>query len=370
MKLFGRSNKTITISSETIIKTIALTVAAYLVLQFAGNAAHQLRLVVVAAFLALALNPAVTAITKRLRSKSRVRATGMAYLAVVGVLTLFGVLVLPPLVRQTADFINDVPRIVTDFQSNDTALSNFVRQYGLDDEVRRIANDFGDRFNEFSGPILSTASRIGGTVVSLITVFILTFMMLVEGPIWYRRFLAMQESEKRKSRDRVAHKMYRVVTGYVNGQVLLAAISAGSSLIALLIASTLLNVSVNAVALAGIVFLFGLIPLIGNILAAGIVALFSLFASTPLALIMLAYFLVYQQIENATLQPYIQSRSNQLTPLIVFVAALLGVGLGGILGALAAIPLAGCVRVLLEEKYGERLFADEVSEPKETTETT
>jgi predicted PurR-regulated permease PerM len=119
--------------------------------------------------------------------------------------------------------------------------------------------------------------------------------------------------------------------------------------VALVIGSTLANVTINPVALAGIVFVFGLIPLIGNTLAAALVIVFCLFASSGLAVGMAIYFLLYQQIENATLQPYIQARSNNLTPLIVFISALIGAQLGGLLGALAAIPLAGCIRVLLDE---------------------
>ena len=69
---------------------------------------------------------------------------------------------------------------------------------------------------------------------------------------------------------------------------------------------------------------------------------------------MLIYFIVYQQIENATIQPYIQAKKNQLTPLLVFVSALIGVGFGGILGAFVAIPVAGCIKILLEDQFEKR----------------
>lgn len=355
MKLFGRSEKTITISSETIVKGILYAVLAYLLFQFIGAVTHQLRLIGVSIFLAIALNPAVNWLTHKLKSKSRTRATGVAYLMVITILVGFMSLVVPPLVRQTSDFVRDIPATIDDFRTQDSAISRAVRRYNLDDQLIKIRNDFSNRIDDVAGPVVSTASKIGGMLISTITVLVLTFMMLVEGPLWYERILAMQPEAKRKHRREVLRRMYRVITGYVNGQVLIAAIAAGFALIALLIASTLTDSSVNAIALAGIVFLFGLIPLIGNILAASVVVLFSLFASTALALIMAIYFVLYQQIENVTLQPYIQSRGNQLTPLTVFVAALLGVGLGGILGALAAIPTAGIIRILLQEKFATQL---------------
>ena len=151
--------------------------------------------------------------------------------------------------------------------------------------------------------------------------------------------------------------MYEVVTGYVNGQLLLALIAASFNFIVLVVASTLLNVTVNAVALAGILIFTGLIPMIGNLIGAVIIVTACLFVSLPLALIMLGFMLLYQQVENITLQPFIQAKYNELTPLLVFIAALLGVGFGGILGAFIAIPLAGCIKILLLDYWSRRKVA-------------
>jgi predicted PurR-regulated permease PerM len=102
------------------------------------------------------------------------------------------------------------------------------------------------------------------------------------------------------------------------------------------------------------VALFGIIPTIGNIIAAIVVALACLFSSVPLAITMLVYFVIYQQIENVTIQPYMQSRKNDLSPLLVFIAALLGIGFGGILGGFVAIPAAGCLKILIEDYLDDR----------------
>jgi predicted PurR-regulated permease PerM len=182
-------------------------------------------------------------------------------------------------------------------------------------------------------------------------------MMLVEGPAWLERFWELQPASKLKKRRHVAKRMYEMVTGYVNGQLLIATIAALFALVALLIASTIFNAPINPIALALIVGLVGLIPMIGNTLAAIIVVIVCLFVSLPLAITMAIFFLVYQQIENATLQPYIQARYNELTPLIVFIAAIIGVSVAGFLGALVAIPIAGCLRVYLTEYHSEKLAA-------------
>lgn len=366
MLFFKKQDQTITVSTESIVKTILVAFAAYILFRVVGDISHQLTLIFVSMFLAIALNPAVTWLTVRLKSKSRTRATGVAYLFVMTVLVCLGLLIIPPLVSQTTEFIKEVPQTISNFKTQDSAAANFVRKYGLTDQLDKLSKDFSGRFGDVSGPFFSTATRVGGTIVSFVTVLILTFMMLVEGPLWYGRLMLLVPEKDRAHRHRIAKKMYKVVTGYVNGQVLIAGIAAVFAVVALMIFSTIFDAKVNVIALGGIIFLFGLIPLIGNIIGATLVALFCLFSSTSLAIAVSIYFLVYQQLENATLQPYIQSRSNQLTPLIVFLAALLGVGLGGIVGALAAIPIAGCLRIVLEDRYGHKFVTNKQIETKKT----
>ena len=359
MKLFS-SNKpnTITITDGTIIRALIITFAALLFWHFLGKVTHVLELVGVSAFLAVALNPAVSFLGSKLKLKNRIFATGVAYIVVLLILAGLMMIIIPPQVKQTNSFIHNIPQTISNFQQQNSTITRAIHRYKLDKQISDINSSISNRVKDFSGPALSTAGKIGKTIISTITVLVLTFMMLVEGPIWLERLRSVQPPKQREQRSRVAQRMYRVVTGYVNGQVLVALIAAAFATIALFIGSHIAHVSVNIAALAGIVFIFGLIPLIGNTIAAVLVCLFCLFASTGLAIGMIIYFIVYQQIENATLQPYIQARNNQLTPLIVFIAALLGASVAGLLGALAAIPLAGCLRVLFDEYIADHLPDD------------
>ncbi len=345
----------VNLTNRTIVRIILLIVATLFTLKFLGSAARPLILISTAFFLALALNPAVSWIARRLKSKSRARATGVAYLLVLVILITFITLVIPPLFAQIRDFIADVPQTIQNAKNQDTSLGSFVRRYNLNEQLDGLASDFSYRFKDIHRPVLSTAGRIGSGLISTITVLILTFMMLVEGPFWLEKILDMQAAEKRERLRRLALKMYKVVTGYVNGQLLIALIGGSFALMALLIASTIFNVSVNAVALAGIIALMSLIPMIGNMIGASLVVLVCLFSSLPLAITMAVFFLVYQQIENATIQPYIQARNNELTPLLVFVAALLGVSVGGLFGGIVAIPAAGCAKILWEDYFARKI---------------
>jgi predicted PurR-regulated permease PerM len=346
---------TISVDSRTVVKIIAIVFATVLLLAFLKIIAHALIILFMAFFLALALNPAVSWIADKLKSGSRVLATGLAYIIVLTLLITFTVLVIPPLVRQTIDFIKDVPQTVQNFTADDSTFSNFIDRNNLNEQVDGLTQDFSDKFKDIGEPVLSTAGAIGSAFITALAVLVLTFMMLVEGPRWFEKFIAVQPQEKRQARRELAKRMYKVVTNYVNGQVIVAFIAGSFALVGLVIASNIYNVSVNAVALAAIIMLFGLLPLIGATIGATIVVLACLLVSTPLAITMAVFFVVYQQIENMTIQPYIQSKTNSLTPLIVFGAALIGVNLGGILGAFIAIPAAGCIKLLIEDYYSKRL---------------
>jgi predicted PurR-regulated permease PerM len=344
----------VTVENRTIIRLVIVMVILLFGLSFVKNISHALLIIFISFFLAMALNPAVTWISRKLKTKSRALATGAAYVLVIVFLAMFFSVVVPPLVRQTSDFIKEVPDTIQEFKRDDSSFNKFIDKYKLNDEIDRFSADFGNKFKDVGGPVLTTAGVIGSTVVNTITVLILTFMMLVEGPMWINRFISLISPNKRKRAEDLAHKMYKVVVGYVNGQVIVAAIGGTFAGISLFVMSQIFDASVNAIALGGIVGLFALLPLIGTTIGASIAVLACLLVSVPLAIAAVIYFVIYQQIENVTIQPYIQSRSNNLTPLSVLIAALLGVGFGGFLGAILAIPVAGCIKVLIDDYLARR----------------
>lgn len=344
----------IIISNNTVFRIIAIIIVSLMAIKFFSRITHPLSLVFFALFLSLALNPAVGWIAAKLRLKSRAAATGVAYFVVLVVLGSFISWVVPPLVKQTAEFIRSAPQTISELKDENTSTGKIVQKYNLEEQIDGLSQNIKDRTNNLQQPVISTASKVGSALVSVLTVLVLTFMMLVEGPLWIKKFWLLHPKERREHDQELARRMYRIVTGYVNGQVLLALLVSLLSLVVLLISSTLLDVSINAVALAGIMFFTGLIPMIGSLIGAAIVVTACLFVSVPLAIIIAVFILVYQQIENITLQPYIQAKFNELTPLLVFLAALLGIGFGGLFGAFIAIPTAGCVKLLIQDYIKQR----------------
>jgi predicted PurR-regulated permease PerM len=354
-------NKTeITVTNRTLFKVLGIGLVAFLLIRITIALAHPITLILIAFFLAMALNPAVSWISRKLGKKTRrSTATALAFVSVLVVLITYFSLVLPPLVSQVGNFISDIPSTIQNLKTQDSPVGRTVRRYNLDGQIDKLSHDFSSRVS--AKPVLDTAGRIGGTLVSILAVLAMTFMMLNEGPAWVERILVVQPEAKRNHYKKLLQKMYGMVTGYVNGQFIMASIAGLFCLVVLVIASSVIGVSVNAVALAGMLAIFGLIPMIGNPLGAFVVILGCLLSSFNLAIVMAIYFLIYAQIENVTLQPYIQSKQNELTPLTVFVSALLGVSYAGIIGALFAIPVAGSVRILIidwMERKGLRKPAD------------
>jgi predicted PurR-regulated permease PerM len=113
-----------------------------------------------------------------------------------------------------------------------------------------------------------------------------------------------------------------------------------------------------------LVGLLGLLPMIGSSLAAVVVVIVALFTSTFAAGVMLVYFLVYQQVENHIIQPFVVGRAVSISPLLVLIAVLLGISVGGILGALVAIPLFASLQILVHD-YMKRHLRAAAASPKQ-----
>ena len=122
----------VTISNRTVVRLILLTIGTIVAIRFALNVANVLQLIFIAFFLALALNPVVSWLARTLSLKSRVTATGIAYLLVVIVLGAFFALVVPPLVKQTVNFVRDAPDTIHSLKSEESVIGDFIRRYELD----------------------------------------------------------------------------------------------------------------------------------------------------------------------------------------------------------------------------------------------
>jgi predicted PurR-regulated permease PerM len=347
---------TVTITNETFVRLALLTVGTIILLLSIRRASHALLLIFAAFFLALALNGPVHWIGARLPGKqrgSRALATSLSYLIVIVLLGGFIASIAPPLVKQTESFINAAPQLVSDFRDQNSPAGRFIRQHHLEKQVNTFSSQLSDRLKNVGGTAFSTVKRVGDSIFSLLTILVLTFMMLVEGPRWLRFSREIVPDKHHKLADRMAREMYAVIKGFVNGQVTLAALASALIMPAVLV----LHIG-YPVAIMVIIFICGLIPMVGHTIGAIIVTLVALFHSTSAALIILAYYILYQQVENIFIQPRIQANSTNMSPLLVFASVVIGVSFGGLFGGLVAIPVAGCLRIAILEYLRDNRIID------------
>ena len=311
-----------------------------------------LLLLAISLFLALALNPPVSLISKRLPGNSRVGATAIAYLIVIALLGGFFVLVVPPVIEQSAKFANSVPGLIDDLAERRTLFDDFIVQYGLEGAVDQAVENAKDQAANIAAnlgnTLVSGATATFSGLANMIFVLVLTFLMLIEGPAWLRRMWGLYDDQERLEKHQaLVSQMYRVVTGFVNGQLMVAGIAAVCTIVFVLTMSILFDLPANlAVPLAVIIFLTDMIPMVGSTIGAVLVAIVLLFNAPAVALIFVIYFVIYQQIENNFISPAIQSKSVELSALLILSAVLIGLTLGGLFGGIIAIPIAGCLRVL------------------------
>lgn len=344
---------TIDVSSKTFIRFF-FTIIGIAVLGFLfWKLWPSLLLIFVAFILAVALNKPVSSLADRLPGEGRVAATGIAYMVVLIFVGIFVYIAVPPTIEQTGRFIDYLPQQVEDLTSNRGALSDVINQYGLQSQIQQIAVSAKEQSASLaqgvgSSIVVGVSSILNGAF-TLITVLVLTFLMLIEGPKWQQKFWNLYTSDEMLERHQVmSEQMYKVVSGYVNGQVAVASIAATLGLVVLLALTLFFGLPLTIIIpLAVVIFVTDMIPMIGALIGALIVMLVLVLNVPIAALVFLLYYLVYQQIENNLIQPVIQAKSVSLSALTIFVALIIGIALLGIAGGILAIPVAGCIRVVI-----------------------
>lgn len=319
------------------------------------SARTALILIGVAFFLALALNAPVSYLAKHLPGRSRVGGTAIAYVVVVALLGAFAFLVVPPIVEQTAKFAETVPTLIESATTQWKGLGAVIDKYNLQPQVDAAITSIKDNATSWAASagqnVLTGLGSLLSLIVSSFLILVLSFLMLVEGPMWLRRIWHVYNDHDRMERHkRIMGRMYNVVTGYVTGQLTVSAIGAALAGITVFILSLIFNVPTNlALPTVAIAFTLSLIPMFGSTIAGVLISLLLIFNDTGAGIIFIIYFVLYQQIENNFIAPTIQSKKVELSALAVLVSVTIGLYVFGLAGGIISIPIAGCIKVLLDE---------------------
>jgi predicted PurR-regulated permease PerM len=334
---------------RTILRVLLIVLAVAVSLEVIWIARHVLSWVVIALFLALALDPFVGFIQRRTRL-GRGAAIAVAYLIVLAVIAGIGATFVPKLVDEVNGFVQALPNYVHDLTHGRGRLGFLERKYHVVEKVReQVQNGGATRVLGLSGAALSVTKSVITIIAATVTIVFLTFFMLLEGRSWVERVYSLLPESSQPRWRRVGDDIYRTIGGYVTGNIVISLIAGATITIVLLVMGV-----PYAVALGLIVAFLDLIPLAGATLAGIIVTVVAFLHTVPAGIVVLVFFVVYQQIENHFLQPVIYGRTVQLSPLAVLVSVLVGAELAGILGALAAIPVAGTLQVVVRDQLSAR----------------
>src|SRR2546421_3173167 len=334
---------------RTVFLVVGILVSVGVTLKLLWISRHVLAWVFIALFLALALNPAVDWFERRYRGR-RGLATGTVMLLALVVIAGIGALFIPTLVDQVSGFAKKVPDYLHDITKGRGRLGFLQTKYHLVDKARHALNNGGaKKLFGLTGTAVAISKSVITAILATVTIVFMTFFMLLEGPMWIDRFFGLMRPQTQKRWRSVGHDIYRTVGGYVTGNLLISLIAGVSTAIVLLIMGV-----PYWVALGLIVGILDLIPLAGATIAGIIISAVAFLHSIPAGIVVVVFFVVYQQVENHLLQPVVYGRTVQLSPLAVLISVLIGAELAGVLGALAAIPVAGTLQVILVDLLPSR----------------
>ncbi len=315
---------------------------------FVIEAFRTIALVIIAGFFAAVLAPAVRHVEGWTRGHRGIAVGVVMFGTLLVALGTVGLFVFP-IHSQLIDVASDLPGTVRNASQGRGAVGHIVTRLHL----RQFVLDHQDGLQKWADDVdKSSFDVLRATVVGFLssaTVFVITYFLLLQSSALGAATLNLMPARRRAAAHRVAVDASKAVSGYMVGNLLISLVAGVTAFICLAAVGV-----PNAGVLALWVAFADLIPLVGATLGAA-VAVFAAFLHTSLAgFIALAFFIVYQQIENSVLQPKVMARTVRVNPLVILLSVLVGVELFGFGGALLAIPFAGIAQVIGREFHQER----------------
>ncbi|MGW5149857.1 AI-2E family transporter [Rhodococcus koreensis] len=316
----------------------------------AADVSGTLLLVVIAIVIAIGLNPAVRWLVRK--GLRRGFAVGAIFLAAGLLVVLFVLLIGPPLFTQITGLADDIPRYASDLATRNDWIGRYIREHDVATSVKEYIADLPSKVAASFGTILGVAGRIGSGVFQFATVAILSIYFSLSLPSLRKTAAMLFTPDRREHGERVLDRAIEKIGGYVGGNLATSGVCAVLAMIALLIAGV--PFAVPLALWAGIA---DLIPQFGSYLGAAPAVVIAFLKSPALGLIVLAYFIAYQQFENYWLVPRVMKDAVDLSPAAVIISTLIGGGLLGFAGALLALPIAATLKVVIQDMWLQERIA-------------
>ena len=351
------SKTVIDIDTRTFIRFWLVLLGIGLAIAFIYQSLTGLIIIGISIFLALALKPLVRKFNNFLGNKTT--AAVLAYSIIVIFLILIVLIIGPVVVNETSKFVQQIPTAFETSIGGWNGINRFGQNLGIENlqgEISKALTSLSNNIiNNLGTTVTTSISAISDTIVKAMLVLVLTLLFSVEGPkimdrIWH--YLGTRKEDK-KSVDvarRVVSRMGGVVSSYVAHQVLVAFIDGCATMFFTFIITLAFGLSPTlAIPMGLISFIFYLIPMFGQFIGSCIVTVVLAFSNPIAAIVFVVAYVIYIQIENNLIAPKIQGNAMRLPAVVVLCATIIGMYSFGLLGAIIAIPIAGCIRVLIEE---------------------
>ena len=347
---------------RAILATVGIVVATYISIVLLLAVVRILAWIAVAGFMAIVLAPLVTRLDRRLGGR-RTLATGVVVfgtlIAWAGVIALFVI----PVRTQLLHTITDLPGTVHEAANGRGPIGRIVHRLHVESYVKDNEAKLARAADRLSVSSFEVIQTVLSAAFAFVTITLLTFLFLSQSSAIGRAAQGLVPFRRRASAQRIASDAAGAVSGYVIGNLiisLIAGVAAFGCLVALGVPSP--------VVLALFVAVADLIPLVGATVGAAVCVIAAYLHSPTAGLISVIFFVVYQQIENGALYPWIMARKVNVNPLGILLSVLLAVEVFGILGALLAVPVSGALQVIVtavvqEHKREQLVLPDNFDSP-------
>ena len=339
---------------RTIVGAVFVVVATVIAIEVVVLTVRIIAWIFLAGFFAIVLAPAVSRLQRRVGGRRGV-ATGLVVFCtlaiVIGSLSLFVV----PLRDQVISIFTDLPGTVRHAADGSGAVGRVITRLHLNSFVKEHEVQLSRAADRIAGDMFGVATTALNAILAFVTITVMTFLFLTQSEALGNAFLSFVPIQRRDGVRRAASDAAGAVGGYMVGNLIISLIAGVSTLICLVIMGV-----PNPLAISLWVAFADLIPLLGAILGAFVGVLAAFLHGSTAGIVVLIFFVVYQQIENGVLYPTVMARKVKVNPLVVLLSVLLAVEVFGLLGALLAVPASGALQVIVRavryERRGERLI--------------
>lgn len=351
-------SRTIEVDTKTLVRFWLVLLGFVLAGLFIYRALTGLIIVGIAVFLAVAIQPLAQKINRLTKKDQSSLSSVLAYVLIIGVVVVIISVVGPVVVGETAQFVGQLPGTFEHSLGGWDGINDFGDSIGIHDlqgEISGALEAFSDNFlRDLGNTVMTGVGAVSQITAAVVLTLVLTLLFAIEGSGIMRSFWSIMErrytTKNTQQYQRLVQRMANVISTYVSRQVLVAVLDGCVVTGMILLLTMVFDLSRGLALPMGLIALvLYLIPMFGQVIGCGLISLILLFSSPVAAIIFFVCYIIYAQIENNFIAPKIQGDALNLPAAMILVAITIGIYTLGLLGAIIAIPIAGCIRVVFEE---------------------